>query len=325
MSGPGARSFTRRAGCVCRRAEQEFHGCVAGGLSLRSALFPALAMRIAPLPGPNGLYNVSAMPSFLLDSARVGWRGAYFTDIQCAPEGEVDHGHQRYCIQRGMHVERRRALGGAGWHEFGAGFSVWRAGDEQHMHWCGDGRSQFLFVAPELVESLLGESQPLAAVGQRQPVRARVPELIFEALQADLAQGSAAGPLVGESLIAALVAHLAGRAAPAPNHRALRACRRAVELIETRFAEPLSLQELADAAGLGLRQFSRAFREATGQAPHQYLLQRRVEHAKQLIAAALPLSDVALQCGFADQSQLTRTFARVVGTTPGRYRSQLSA
>jgi AraC family transcriptional regulator len=97
-----------------------------------------------------------------------------------------------------------------------------------------------------------------------------------------------------------------------------------IDFVEARFAGPVSLQQLADAAGLGIRHFSRAFREVTGRSPHQYLLHRRVEQAKVLIRRGLPLAEVAVQCGFCDQSQLSRTFVRQVGTTPGRFRSGLA-
>lgn len=146
-------------------------------------------------------------------------------------------------------------------------------------------------------------------------------ELVFDALEADLVQGSPCGPLVGESLIAALVAHLSGRQV-LKRHPAARACDRAIAFIEAHFAEPVALQDLADASGLGPRHLCRAFREATGLSPHQYLLRNRVEHAKRLISRDVPLAEVALQCGFSDQSQLTRTFVRHVGTTPGRYRNR---
>jgi AraC-like DNA-binding protein len=277
-------------------------------------------MPIAPLPGPFGLYNVSAMPRFLLDSRNVGWQGAYFTDIEGAAEGAVDQGHVRYCVQRGMHHQARRQLGGKDWREFAAGFSLWRAGDEQHYDWRRGGLAQFLFIAPEIAESVLGDTRVLPPLGHQAPLRSRVLELVFDALEADLAQGSPAGPLVGESLIAALVASLAGRQAPKVDP-ARSACDRAIAYLEARFAEPVALQDLADASGLGLRQLCRAFRDATGLSPHQYLLRKRVEHAKTLIARDLPLAELALQCGFADQSQLTRTFVRHVGTTPGRYRA----
>jgi AraC-like DNA-binding protein len=279
-------------------------------------------MPVAPLPGPDGLYAVSVMPRFLLDSARVGWQGAYFTDILGAQEGIVDHGHERYCLQRGLHREARRTLGRRDWQDVPVGFSVWRPGDESRYQWRAGGRSHFLFIAPEQVATVLGDERLLAGIGHDGPVRPPVLDLIFDALQADLAQGSPAGPLVGESLIAALIAQLA--ASPALNLRGLsaRACNRAIDLIDARFASPISLQELADAAGLGIRQLSRAFREATGRAPHQYLLHRRVEAAKVLIRHGLPLAEVAGQCGFSDQSQLTRTFMRYAGTTPGRFRTR---
>jgi AraC family transcriptional regulator len=281
-------------------------------------------MPIAPLAGPVGLYTVSVVPRFLLGSERVGWQGAYFTDIVGAPAGSVDHGHERYCIQRCLHSEARQPLRGGPWRVVQAGFAVWQAGDECRFHWSQGGRSQFLFIAPEHAEAVLGNvPRRLARQGDRELLRARVLELIFDALQADLAQGSPAGPLVGDSLVAAFLAHLAGA-----NERAVGPLRpparaRAIELMEARFAQPITLEELAAEAGVGVRQFSRAFRAATGQSPHQYLLQCRVEHAKGLIAKGLPLADVAQQCGFVDQSQLTRTFARRVGTTPGRYRARL--
>jgi AraC family transcriptional regulator len=278
-------------------------------------------MRVPPLPGPDGLYTVSVMPRFLLDSRQIGWQGAYFTDIHGAAEGTVDHGHQRCCIQRGMHQETRRALGAREWRRFSAGFSVWRQGDEQRFDWRHGGRSQFLFVAPEVVAMALGDTHSLAPVGQREPVHSLVLESIFNALQADLSQGSPAGPLVGEALVTALLAHISGLPQPHALAPASRACARAVDLIEARFAHTVTLQDLSDAAGVGPRQLCRAFREGTGMSPHQYLLRCRIEHAKHLIGRGLALTEVALSSGFADQSQLTRTFVRHVGTTPGRYRS----
>ena len=299
-------------------------------------------MSITPLPGPHGLYDVSVMPRFLLDSARVGWQGAYFTDILAASEGTVDHVHPRYCVKRSTRREAHRLTGRRTWQDLPAGVLVRHPGDEDRLQWRDGGRAQFLFIAPEQVAQVLGDDRPLARPahdkpqalqGHGQPGPSPVVELIFDALQADLAQGSPAGPLVGESLIAALVAHLAGQAGLAGQGGQLsaqgrangplsaRAHARVVDLVEARLAEPVTLQDMADAAGLGVRQFTQAFRAATGWSPHQYMLQRRVDQAQRLIRQGLPLADVALQCGFCDQSQLSRTFARLVGTTPGRYRA----
>jgi AraC-like DNA-binding protein len=283
-------------------------------------------MFIAPLPGPNGLYSVSVLPRFLLGSAGVGWQGAYFTDILGARDGIVDHGHERYCLQRGLHCEVRRPLGQRGWQEFPVGLSVWSSGDEQRFQWRAGGRSQFLFIAPAQVAMVLGsDNRRLTGVGHVAPLRSPVPELIFDALQADLAQGSPAGPPVGDSLIAALNAHLSAPVVAGVEGLSSQARDRAIDFIEARFASPVSLQELADASGQGVRHFTRAFRKATGRSPHQYLLHRRIEQAKVLILEGLPLADVAVQCGFCDQSQLTRTFVGQVGTTPSRFRSGFAA
>ena len=84
----------------------------------------------------------------------------------------------------------------------------------------------------------------------------------------------------------------------------------------------LTLERLAAAARLSVYHFARQFRAATGLPPHQYVILRRVERAKQLLQAGrdLPLAEVAARAGFADQSQFSRHFKRLVGVTPGQFR-----
>jgi AraC-like DNA-binding protein len=281
-------------------------------------------VQLAPLQGPEGLYNVSVMPRFLLDSGKVGWRGAYFTAIDGASDGIVDHAHERYCIQRGLHVEARRTLGRDSWQDVPIGFEIWQAGQEQRFCWRRGGRSQFLFFSPMLVEDVLdGASLRHALPQDGQSLRSKDLELIFDAIESDLAQGSPAGSLVGDALITALIARLAGWRDTDALSNAARD--RAIEYIHARFTQTLTLAEIATAAGVGVRQLCRSFKRATGLSPHQYLLKQRVEHAKRLIEQGLAISDVAIQCGFSDQSQLTRVFTRHEGTTPGRYRAQMRA
>lgn len=78
-----------------------------------------------------------------------------------------------------------------------------------------------------------------------------------------------------------------------------------------------SLAELAALAGLGRFQLLRRFRSACGLPPHAWLLQQRAERARALIARGTPIAEAAAQAGFADQSHLTRVFARSFGYTPG--------
>jgi AraC family transcriptional regulator len=64
------------------------------------------------------------------------------------------------------------------------------------------------------------------------------------------------------------------------------------------------------------------FKASTGSSPHQYILQCRLERAKQLLRdPSLSLSQVGLRCGFADQSHMTNVFRRFVGVTPSKYRA----
>lgn len=82
------------------------------------------------------------------------------------------------------------------------------------------------------------------------------------------------------------------------------------------------LDGLARQCGLSASYFARAFRCSTGLAPHDWLVLRRVEVAKDMmLAEPLPLAQVAVACGFADQSHFTRTFAKQMGLPPARWRA----
>lgn len=95
----------------------------------------------------------------------------------------------------------------------------------------------------------------------------------------------------------------------------------AKEFVDANLDGDISVMVLARACGLSSKHFSRAFRQSIGMAPHQWLLQRRVDKAKQLLRnAELPLSEVAAACGFADQSHFTRVFTRSAGVSPGQWR-----
>jgi transcriptional regulator GlxA family with amidase domain len=99
------------------------------------------------------------------------------------------------------------------------------------------------------------------------------------------------------------------------------ALRRVREFIEIHLAENISIQALATVAGLSMYHFARAFKQSAGMTPHDYLVQCRVRRAQDLLATTdLPLSEIALASGFADQSHCARRFRERVGTTPSSYR-----
>ena len=97
--------------------------------------------------------------------------------------------------------------------------------------------------------------------------------------------------------------------------------RRARELLDSDLSGEVQLSRLAAECDLSVRHFTRAFRQSVGVPPHRYLLKRRVERARQLLMdPALTLLDVALACGFADQSHFTRVFSASVEVSPGVWR-----
>jgi AraC family transcriptional regulator len=82
-----------------------------------------------------------------------------------------------------------------------------------------------------------------------------------------------------------------------------------------------TIAELAQECGLSSGYFARAFRQTMGAAPHQWLIRKRIERARELLLGGrLDLADVAVACGFVDQSHFTRVFARHEGCAPGRWR-----
>jgi AraC-like DNA-binding protein len=93
--------------------------------------------------------------------------------------------------------------------------------------------------------------------------------------------------------------------------------RHAQELLDDNPTVPVTLAELARASGLSRFQVVRGFSRAFGLTPHAYLVQRRIDLARQLIARGAALSDVAAASGFADQSHMTRHFVRRFGFPPG--------
>jgi transcriptional regulator GlxA family with amidase domain len=94
-----------------------------------------------------------------------------------------------------------------------------------------------------------------------------------------------------------------------------------LEFIEENLGAKLALRHLANCAALSESHFSRAFKQSAGYSPHAYVIARRVERAKlMMISTRERLADIALACGFADQSHLTRSFRRIVGMSPGPWR-----
>ena len=148
-------------------------------------------------------------------------------------------------------------------------------------------------------------------------------------LQAAVEAEGVAGCLYAEALANALAVHLLrryaiGRHLDLPCHGGLTACKlqRTIAYILAHLEHKLSLTELAAVAQMSSSHFTRLFKCATGQAPHQYVITCRMERAKQLLTeTTLPLHEIGARVGYADQSHFTALFRKYVSTTPKDYRN----
>lgn len=139
-----------------------------------------------------------------------------------------------------------------------------------------------------------------------------------------------AHPLFLDHVVLAMTGHIAaayGGVVGVREHRGGLApwqLKRAFDLMAGSLMDGPALSEVAAECGLSPRHFARAFRQSTGLPPHRWLMKHRVQKAKDLLRTrALPLADIALRCGFADQSHFTRVFSREVGAGPGEWRRRL--
>jgi AraC family transcriptional regulator len=99
--------------------------------------------------------------------------------------------------------------------------------------------------------------------------------------------------------------------------------RRAEAMLRAGLASGVRLDDVARKCHMSVSQFGRTFKKTTGLTPHRWLVQLRVERARDLLLRSrLPLAEIALDCGFSEQSHFTRTFTRLVGISPGEWRRQ---
>jgi AraC family transcriptional regulator len=153
---------------------------------------------------------------------------------------------------------------------------------------------------------------------------------IGSSLKAELESGSSAPGFYVESLANTLATHLlrkyTARLQPLmveDQRLAQYTFAQVVEYVDTYLDRPMELNDLAEIAGMSRFYFCRLFKQTTGTSPYQYVIQQRVERAKQLLTTtSLGVSEIASACGFANQSHLTRYFKRITQVTPTVFRTR---
>ena len=182
------------------------------------------------------------------------------------------------------------------------------------------------WVDPILAEVGVDPSVLMADAGRfvRRPNAASV----LRAVRREVASGERERPLFFDGLILQLLSALTDRTAlsplaPIPSADARIA--RVVDYVEDNIGEPFDLDRLAAVAGLSRTHLMRVFRATVGQSVWTFVQHRRVDRARRMLSGSAPsLAQIALACGFANQTHMTRAFRAVLGTTPGAVRRAAS-
>lgn len=162
--------------------------------------------------------------------------------------------------------------------------------------------------------------------------RDRQIEVIGMMLLAELKQENLGGRLYIESLANVLAVHLLRQYTDSnlqqiqisegglPQRQLLQI----LDYINAHLSQDIKLADLAAILGMSQFHFSHLFKQSIGTAPYQYLLQQRLERAKQLLKQSdAMVVDIALECGFNSHSHLSKQFRQFVGMTPTAYRANL--
>jgi AraC family transcriptional regulator len=199
-----------------------------------------------------------------------------------------------------------------------------------HLDRCGEVRHLHLYLDPWLVAGVAAEAElnpdrveireAFGASDQRL-------EVLGVSLLAELRAGDPLGRVYADALATVLAAHLlrhhSSLTSPAlrgPTKLPPIALKRATEYIEAHLGDDLSLAAVAQAANYSMYHFSRLFKASTGISPHGYIIRRRVERARLLLATTdWPLAHIAQEVGFASGSHLARHFRRMLGVAPSDY------
>jgi len=228
----------------------------------------------------------------------------------------------------------------------------WRSADSDRLHsseiargqaHVGDGRLPFWFrsqaspsffaiamdvaFVKQIWEMEFGRADDFelkTAIGVRDPAINRIGLLGRE----ELSESGIGGRLYAESLGAALAVHLLRQYGTSPRAPAIhkgglasRPLMRVIEYINERLRDELNLVELSKIAKLSPHHFATAFKASTGISPHRYVIERRIDRARDLLRQKdKTISEIALAAGFSSQSHLTANFHRTTGVTPRKFR-----
>jgi AraC family transcriptional regulator len=273
----------------------------------------------------------------LAHSQDIGWRSLHAAIIEEAPfeaiEPAIRHPSLIYHLHRPTEVSRRIEGSHAEKALIGPRRFSLTPGDATTT-WSHSGRPEILqiYLRQSIFEGAVGEiyggDSSTAELVPRFAVLDPLLEQLAVAIANALRDGTAEDGLYIDAIAHMMAIHLArthsSRSRPvrtSPQTISGGKMRRLIEFIEENLDGDLSLHAMAEAVEMSPLYLARAFKTAIGQPPHQYVLTRRIERAKELLRNTdMSVLDIAMAAGFSSQSHLAHWFLRHVGVSPAAYR-----
>jgi AraC family transcriptional regulator len=280
----------------------------------------------------------------LIASYHTGWKGLTFTHYCHPPYETMEHGllqhslvitDSKSCFQAERHLDgkfKHYAHGNGRVDLIPAFLSHW-------TNWDREVEFSVIAICPTL---LVGVASPLENRATQESMQHEIeliPQLAIDdpviqqlalALKLEIQTGCMSGRLYGELLGTALAARLVQNYAVSKPSLEFKAnglpqsqLKRVIDYMKANLTQDLSILDLATLTGMSESHFSRLFKQSVGISPYQYLIQQRVERAKQLLGKkSMAISTIALDCGFANQTHLTKVFRQMTRMTPKAYQKR---
>jgi AraC family transcriptional regulator len=272
----------------------------------------------------------------LVASYHTGWKGLTFTHYCHPPHKTVEHcllQHSLVITDPKSCFQAERLLDGKFKHyAHGNGrVDVIPAFLNHWTNWDREVEFSVIAICPTLLNQITQElmRREIELIPQLSIDDPIIQQLAL-ALKLEIQTDCMSGRLYGESLGTALAARLVQNYAvskPALEFKAnglpQSQLKRVIDYMKANLTQDLSILDLATLTSMSASHFSRSFKQSVGIAPYQYLMQQRVERAKQLLEKkSIAISTIALDCGFANQTHLTKAFRQMTGMTPKAYQKR---
>jgi AraC family transcriptional regulator len=271
----------------------------------------------------------------LVASYHTGWKGLTFIHYCHPPHETLEHSLLQHslvitdfksCFQAERHLDgkfKHYAHGNGRVDVIPAFLSHW-------TNWDREVEFSVIAICPTLLnqttqELMQGEIELIPQIAIDDPIIQQLALALKLEIQTGCMSGRLYGELLGTALAARLVQNYAVnksfefKAHGLPQSQ----LERVIDYIKANLTQDLSILDLATLTSMSESHFSRSFKRSVGISPYQYLMQQRVERAKQLLEKqSLVISSIALDCGFANQTHLTKVFRQMTGMTPKAYQKR---